>query len=100
MSLDQRLTSPAREILAYLLRQPQTQHSMDRIQWAVLPFCVGNLATKIAVTVEELVESGYLEREPESSDDAEHKVFYHVSSRYLSAFQQRQPLNSVPDEDE
>src|SRR5438876_764368 len=105
---DPRLTSPAPEILAYLLRQPQAQDSMQRIQWAVLPFCVGNVATKIADTAKELVELGYLEKDqpsPEilkgsSSKTSETKALYRLSRGYLSTLRQGPPPNCTADDDE
>jgi len=92
---DPRLESPAPEILAHLISQGQD--SIDGIQWGVLHRSIRNLVAKVAETVEELVEWGYLEKESSSSDDTDNKVFYHVSWRYLAELQQQPPKNSPPD---
>ena len=94
---DPSLSSPAPEILDYLARRPDAQDTIDGIlHWWVLDACIRNWAPKIAKTVAQLVERGFLE-EKSSSDG---KVFYHVSPRYLSTLQQRPPLNCTPDDDE
>jgi hypothetical protein len=84
------LSSPAPEILAYLARQPGAQDTIEGIlHWWVLDSCIRSWAPKIAQTVAQLVEQGFLEETP-SSDG---KIFYHVSQRYLSSLQQ-QPIPS------
>jgi len=89
---DPRLPSPAREILDYLARQPGAQDTIDGIlHWWVLDSCIRSWAPKIAKTVAQLVERGFLEEKP-SSDG---KIFYHLAPGYLSTFQQQRP-----DEDE
>jgi hypothetical protein len=91
---DPRLPSPAPEILDYLRRQPGAQDTIDGIlHWWVLDSCIRNWEPRIAETVAKLVEQGFLEQKP--SPDS--KVFYHVSPRYLSTFQQSQPSKSAPD---
>jgi hypothetical protein len=92
---DPRLTSPAPEILAHLISR--RQDSIDGIQWGVLHASIRNLEAKVAETVEELVEWGYLEKELSSSDGTENEVFYHISPGYLAELQQQQPKNSPPD---
>jgi len=88
------LASPAPEILDYLARQPEAQDTIDGIlHWWVLDSCIRSWAPKIAKAVAELVGRGFLEEKP-SSDG---KIFYHVSSRYLSTLQQGQPPSSTPD---
>jgi hypothetical protein len=90
---DPRLPSPAPEILDYLARQPGAQDTIDGIlHWWVLDAYIQKWAPKIAKTVEQLVERGFLE-EKQSPDG---KIFYHVSPRYLSTLQQRPPRNSTP----
>jgi hypothetical protein len=83
-----RLPSPAPEILDYLARQPGAQDTIDGIlHWWVLDSCIRSWAPKIAKTVAQLVERGFLE-EKRSSDG---KIFYHVSPHYFSSLQQRPP---------
>jgi hypothetical protein len=95
--IDPSLSSPAPEILDYLARQPDAQDTIDGIlHWWVLDAYIRNWAPKIAKTVEQLVERGFLEKK-QSSDG---KVFYHVSPRYLSTLQQRPSLSCTPDDDE
>ena len=73
---DPRLPSPAREILDYLARHPDAQDTMDGIlHWWVLEVLRQKWAPRIAETVAQLVEQGFLE-EKRSSDG---KIFYHVS---------------------
>jgi hypothetical protein len=96
VSINPQLPSPAPEILDYLARQPRAQDTMDGIHWWVLDSCIRNWAPKIARTVAELVERGFLE-EKQSSDG---KMFYRVSADYLSTLRQRPPLNCNPDDDE
>jgi hypothetical protein len=88
------LPSPAPEILDYLGRQPGAQDTIDGIlHWWVLDSCIRSWEPKIAKSVAQLVERGFLEEKP--SPDG--KMFYHVSSRYFSALQQSPPSNSTPD---
>jgi hypothetical protein len=83
-----RLPSPAPEILDYLSRHPNAQDTIDGIlHWWVLDACSGNWALKIAESVAQLVEQGFLE-EKRSSDG---KVFYHISPLYFSTLQQSPP---------
>jgi hypothetical protein len=90
---DPRLPSPAAEILDYLARHPDAQDTIDGIlHWWVLDTYVQNWGPKIAETVAQLVQRGYLEEKP-SSDG---KVFYHISPRYLSTLQQSRPRSSRP----
>ena len=85
------LPSPAPEILDYLARHPEAQDTIEGIlHWWVLEACIRKWAPKIAETVAQLVEQGFLE-EKLSSDG---KIFYHISARYLSALQQRPRRNS------
>jgi hypothetical protein len=94
---DPSLPSPAPEILDYLARQPGAQDTIEGIlHWWVLDAYIRKWAPKIAKTVAQLVERGFLEENP-SSDG---KIFYHISPRYLSTLQQRPPLNCTPDDDE
>jgi hypothetical protein len=94
---DPSLPSPAPEILDYLARQPGAQDTIEGIlHWWVLDAYIRNWTPKIAKTVAQLVERGFLEENP-SSDG---KIFYHISPRYLSTLQQRPPLNCTPDDDE
>jgi hypothetical protein len=89
--LDPRLPSPAPEILAYLARQPGAQDTIEGIlHWWVLDAYIQKWAPKIAKTVAQLVEKGFLE-EKRSSDG---KMFYRISPRYLSTLQQPPPRNS------
>ena len=90
MSADPRLPSPAPEILDYLARHPEAQDTIDGIlHWWVLDACVRKWAPKIAKTVAQLVEQGFLE-EKRSADG---KVFYRVSPRYLSTLRKRPAAN-------
>jgi hypothetical protein len=94
---DPRLPSPAPEILEYLARQPGAQDTIDGIlHWWVLDAYLRNWAPKIAKTVAQLVERGFLE-EKSSSDG---KIFYHISPLYLSAVQQRRPASCNTDDNE
>jgi hypothetical protein len=92
-----RLPSPAPEILDYLARQPGAQDTIEGIlHWWVLDSCIRDWTPKIAKTVAQLVERGFLEEK--ASPDG--KIFYHISPRYLSNLQQRPPLNCTRDDDE
>jgi hypothetical protein len=89
---DPRLPSPAPEILDYLARHPDAQDTIDGIlHWWVLDACVRKFAPKIAETVAQLVERGFLEQ----SQSADGNVFYHVSPNYLATLQQRPRRNSI-----
>ena len=104
MLSDPRLTSPAPEILDHLARRGED--NIYGIQWFVMRACLPNLATKIAETVKELVEWGYLKKkqpprkESEEPKNEESKTIYYVSPRYLPTLQQRPPLNCNPDDNE
>jgi hypothetical protein len=92
--IDPSLPSPAPEILDYLGRQPDAQDTIDGIlHWWVLDACIRSWAPKIAETVAQLVERGFLEEKP-SSDG---KTFYRVSPLYLSTLQQQPRRNSTSD---
>src|SRR6266480_4920467 len=92
-----RLRSPAPEILDYLARQPDAQDTIEGIlHWWVLDSCIRSWAPKIAKTVAQLVERGFLE-EKQSPDG---KIFYHISPRYLSTLQQQPTSSSIPTETE
>src|SRR5437867_10052275 len=59
---DPRLRSPAPEILDYLARQPGSQDTIDGIlHWWVIDTYVRKCAPKVAETVAQLVERGFLE---------------------------------------
>jgi len=89
------LPSPASEILDYLARHPEAQDTLDGIlHWWVLDSCVKRWASRIAQTVAQLVEQGFLEEKP--SPDGQ--TFYHVSPRYLSKLQQQSPPDSTSGE--
>jgi hypothetical protein len=80
-----RLPSPAPEILDYLARQPKAQDTIDGIlRWWVLDSCIRKWEPRIEKTVAALVKRGFLEKKASPSG----KVFYHVSTLYLSALQQ------------
>ena len=88
------LPSPAPEILDYLARHPDAQDTIDGIlHWWVLDACVRKWAPKIAGTVAQLVEQGFLEQQR----CADGNVFYRVSPHYLATLRQRPPRNSTPD---
>ena len=94
---DPSLPSPGPEILDYLARHPDAQDTIDGIlHWWVLDAHVRKWTPKIAETIGQLVERGFLE-EKRSSDG---KIFYHISRRYLSTLRQRPPRNSTPDDDQ
>jgi hypothetical protein len=96
-STNPRLPSPAPEILDYLARHPEAQDTIDGIlHWWVLDACIRKWAPKIAETVAQLVERGFLEQ----SQSADGNVFYRASQNYLATLQQRPPRNSTPDDDE
>jgi hypothetical protein len=80
------LPSPAPEILDYLARHPEAQDTLDGIlHWWVLDSCVKRWAPRIADTVANLVEEGFLEEKP--SPDGQ--TFYRVSAHYLSMLRKR-----------
>src|SRR5437762_11434308 len=89
------LTSPAPEILDYLVRHPDAEDTIDGIlHWWVLDACVQKLAPKIAETVAQLVEQGFLEQKR----FADGNVLYHISPQYLATLRQRPPSNPIPDD--
>jgi hypothetical protein len=89
-----RLPSPAPEILDYLARRPDAQDTIDGIlHWWVLDAHIRKWAPKIAKTVAELAERGFLEQKP-SSDG---KIFYRISPLYLATVQQQPPRTATPD---
>jgi hypothetical protein len=88
------LPSPAPEILDYLARHPEAQDTIDGIlHWWVLDACIRKWAPKIAETVAQLVDRGFLEER----SSADGQIFYHVSPSYLSTLQQQPPRNSTSD---
>jgi len=90
---DSSLHSPAPEILDYLARHPDAQDTIDGIlHWWVLDTCIRKWAPKIAETVAQLVEQGFLEQ----SQSSDGKIFYHVSPRYRYSLQQTPVRNSTP----
>jgi hypothetical protein len=92
--IDPSLPSPAPEILEYLARQPSAQDTIDGIiHWWVLDAYVRKWAPKIAETIAQLVERGFLEQK--SSSDG--KIFYHISPHYLATLQQRPPRDPTSD---
>jgi hypothetical protein len=91
---DPRLLSPAPEILDYLARHPDAQDTIDGIlHWWVLDAHIRKWAPKIAETVAQLVQQGFLEQKR----SAEGNVFYRASSNYLATLQQRPPRNPTSD---
>ncbi len=87
------LPSPAPEILDYLARHPEAQDTIDGIlHWWVLDACIRKWAPKIAETVAQLVERGFLEQKR----SADGNVFYRASPNYLATLQRRLPRNSTP----
>ena len=87
------LPSPALEILGYLARHPDAQDTIDGIlHWWVLDACIRKWAPKIAETVAQLVNRGFLEERSSAGG----QVFYRASSHYLATLQQRLPRNSTP----
>ena len=91
MSADPLFLSPAPEILDYLARHPEAQDTIDGIlhRW-VLDTCIRKWAPKIAETVAQLVDRGFLEER----SSADGQVFYRVSPNYLATLQQRPPPES------
>jgi len=90
---DPSLPSPAPEILDYLARHPEAQDTIDGIlHWWVLDACIRKWAPKIAETVAQLVDRGFLEERSSAGG----QVFYRASSHYLATLQQRLPRNSTP----
>jgi hypothetical protein len=85
--------SPAPEILDYLARHPDAQDTIDGIlQWWVLDACLRKWAPKIAETVAQLVEQGFLEQKR----SADGNVIYRASPNYLATLQQPSRRNSTP----
>jgi hypothetical protein len=89
-----RLPSPAPEILDYLAKNPYARCTLDDFYWRVLDDSLRDLAPKIAKTVAQLVEQGFLEQK-QSRDG---KVFYRVTPHYLATLQQRPSSTSCPDD--
>jgi hypothetical protein len=88
------LPSPAPEILDYLARHPDAQDTIDGIlHWWVLDACLQKWATRIAETVAQLVDQGFLEQHR----SADGNVLYRVSPHCLTTLQQRLRQNSNPD---
>ena len=82
------LPSPATEILEYLARHPKAQDTIDGIlHWWVLDSCIRSWAPKIAETVGQLVELGFLEQKPSTGG----RIFYRVSPQYLETLQESPP---------
>jgi hypothetical protein len=85
---DPSLPSPAAEILDYLARHPDAQDSLEGIlHWWVLDAYIREWAPRIAETLAQLVERGFLERK--LSQDGH--VFYKVSSSHLATLQRCAP---------
>jgi hypothetical protein len=94
MLIDPSLPSPAPEILEYLAKHPDAQDTIDGIlHWWVIDASIRRWAPKIAETVAQLVEQGYLEQK----QSADGNVIYHASPNYFATLQQRPPRNSTPD---
>jgi hypothetical protein len=90
---DPSLPSPAPEILDYLARHPEAQDTIDGIlHWWVLDACIRKWAPKIAETVAQLVDRGFLEERSSAGG----QLFYRASAHYLATLQQRPPRNSAP----
>jgi hypothetical protein len=90
---DPRLPSPAPEILDYLTRQPGAQDTIEGIlHWWVLDTCIRNWSPKIATSVAQLLELGFLEQKPSPDGN----VFYRVSPHYFATLQQQPPRNPTP----
>jgi hypothetical protein len=82
------LPSPAPEILDYLARHPDAQDTLEGIlQWWVLDSCIRNWAPRIAKTVAQLVEAGFLEKRT----SAEGQIRYRISASYARQLRQRPP---------
>jgi len=90
---DPRLPSPAPEILDYLAKNPHARCTLDDFYWRVLDASLRDLAPKIAETVAQLVERGFLEQKRSSDGN----VFYRLSPQHVATIQQQQPPNSTPD---
>jgi len=85
---DPQLPSPAPEILAYLARQPDAQDTIEGIlHWWVLDAYIQKWAPKIAKTVAQLVQKGFLEQKRA----ADGNVFYRLSPHYLAMLRRRPP---------
>jgi hypothetical protein len=79
------LSSPATEILEYLATHPNAQDTIDGIlHWWVLDACIRKWTPKIAETVAQLVELGFLEQRPSIDGNTS----YRVAARYLATIQQ------------
>jgi len=85
------LPSPAPEILDYLSRHPDAQDTIDGIlHWWVLDSCIRKWAPKIAETVAQLVERGFLEKRA----SADGHFLYRVARRQVG-----QPACQAPAQD-
>jgi hypothetical protein len=90
---DPRLPSPASEILDYLARHPDAQDTIDGIiHWWIPDARIRNAAEKIANSVAQLVERGFLSQKPA----ADGQILYSASPRYLSILQQSRSQTSSP----
>jgi hypothetical protein len=88
---DPSLPSPGPEILDYLVRHPKAQDTIQGIlHWWVLDAQIRKWAPKIAETVAQLVERGFLEQKPSTAGH----VFYRVSPQYLATLPPRPPQDS------
>jgi hypothetical protein len=84
---DLSLPSPAPEILDYLSRHPDAQDTIDGIMhWWVLDACIRHWSPRIAETVAQLVQQGFLERKPATDGH----IFYRASPEYVAT------LNKTP----
>jgi hypothetical protein len=91
--IDPSLPSPAPEILDYLARHPEAQDTIDGIlHWWVLDTSVRKWAPKIAKTVAQLVELGFVEQKP----SADGNVFYRISPHYFAMLQKQPRRNPTP----
>ena len=76
----------ATKVMEEIWEHAEAQDTLDGIlHWWVLDSCIKRWAPKIAETVANLVEQGFLEEKP--SPDGH--TFYHVSSHYLATLQRR-----------
>ncbi|MBA3963723.1 MAG: hypothetical protein H0X40_17735 [Chthoniobacterales bacterium] len=91
MRTDSSLPSPAPEILDYLARHPEAQDTVDGIlHWWVVDSCLRKWAPKIAASVAELVERGFLQEKA----SADGRTFYRLAASCPS------PLNLGEIEDD
>lgn len=79
VQVDTSLQSPALEILDYLARHPDAEDTIDGIlHWWVLDACIRKWTPKIAETVTQLVERGFLEERT----SAEGRIFYRLAPNH------------------